>query len=181
MVKASPPCCKSKGRPPPASRTASGRTHFSGVATVVAKLFNQCRPDFAIFGEKDYQQLKVVARIARDLDLGVEIVGAPTLRAADGLALSSRNVYLSPHERRAAPALYAALTICAEAIRAGLAIDAAVAAARARVGRGGFIIDYLEARHAESLASIESLRDGPIRLLAAARLGKTRLIDNIAV
>jgi pantoate--beta-alanine ligase len=156
-------------------------THFSGVATIVAKLINQCRPDIAIFGEKDFQQLKVISRIARDLDLGVEIVGAPTLREADGLALSSRNAYLSPRERRAAPALHAALSLCAEEIRAGRAIAEALAVARASVERGGFVIDYVEARQAESLAPVASLSKGPIRLLAAARLGRTRLIDNVAV
>jgi pantoate--beta-alanine ligase len=156
-------------------------SHFSGVATVVAKLINQCRPDVAVFGEKDYQQLKVVSRMARDLDLGVEIVGAPTLREADGLALSSRNVYLSPQERKDAPTLHAALNLCAEEIRTGQPIEEALAEARASVERSGFVIDYVEARQAESLAPVAALNEGPIRLLAAARLGQTRLIDNIAV
>ena len=156
-------------------------THFSGVATVVAKLLNQCRPDVAIFGEKDFQQLRVIAQIARDLDFEAEIVGAPTVREKDGLALSSRNVYLSPEERKAAPALHAALTRCAEALRAGASIAKAVAAAQENAEAAGFEVDYIEARDAESLAPVASIGAGPVRLLAAARLGKTRLIDNIAV
>jgi pantoate--beta-alanine ligase len=156
-------------------------THFSGVATVVSKLLNQCRPDVGIFGEKDFQQLRVVARIARDLDFEAQIIGAPTVREADGLALSSRNVYLSPEERGAAPALYAALRRCASELRGGKAIADAVAEARSAVEAAGFGVDYIEARHADTLAPVASLSDGPIRLLAAAKLGKTRLIDNIAV
>ncbi|SFK19406.1 pantoate--beta-alanine ligase [Methylocapsa palsarum] len=156
-------------------------THFSGVATVVAKLLNQCRPDVAIFGEKDYQQLKVVTRMARDLDVETAIIGAPTIRDPDGLALSSRNVYLSPQERRQAPALHGALDQCAADLRAGEKLDVALDRASARVAAAGFVIDYIEARHAESLARVGALADGPVRLLAAARLGKTRLIDNIAV
>ncbi|PNG27335.1 pantoate--beta-alanine ligase [Methylocella silvestris] len=156
-------------------------THFSGVATVVAKLLNQCRPDIAVFGEKDYQQLKVIARLARDLDLDVKILAAPTLREKDGLALSSRNVYLAPAERAAAPALYGALVACAAAIRAGVGLDVALEDARRAVAKAGFIIDYVEARNAETLEPLRGVTDDPIRLLAAARLGKTRLIDNIAV
>jgi pantoate--beta-alanine ligase len=156
-------------------------THFSGVATVVAKLLNQCRPDVAIFGEKDFQQLRVIETLARDLDFEAEIVGAPTVREADGLALSSRNVYLTPEERRAAPALYEALRRCASEIRDGAASEAAVAAARCAVEAAGFAIDYIDARHSETLAPISASSGGPIRLLAAAKLGKTRLIDNIAV
>ncbi|VFU06985.1 pantoate--beta-alanine ligase [Methylocella tundrae] len=156
-------------------------THFAGVATVVTKLVNQCRPDIAIFGEKDYQQLKVIERVARDLDLGAEIIGAPTIREADGLALSSRNVYLSPEERKAAPALHAALQRCAAGIRGGGAVDVALAQARASVEAAGFIIDYIEAREAETLAPLAAPIGAPVRLLAAARLGKTRLIDNIGV
>jgi pantoate--beta-alanine ligase len=154
---------------------------FSGVATVVAKLFLQCRPDYAIFGQKDYQQLKVVTRMARDLDLGVKVIGAPTIRDKDGLALSSRNVYLSPTERAAAPALNRALRDCARSIRAGESVAAALAAARTAVTAAGFTIDYVEARHAETLAPVAALNEGPIRLLAAARIGTTRLIDNLAV
>ncbi len=155
--------------------------HFAGVATVVAKLLSQCRPDLAIFGEKDYQQLKVIAKMVRDLDLGVEIVAAPTVRAKDGLALSSRNQYLSPQERARAPLLYAALVRCRDALCRGAAIETALAAARETLAVAGFVVDYVEARHAETLAPVAAMDEGPIRLLAAARLGATRLIDNIAV
>lgn len=156
-------------------------THFAGVATVVAKLFNQCRPDIAVFGEKDYQQLKVVTRLAQDLDFETRIISAPTVREPDGLALSSRNAYLSAEERARAPRLHTALARCAEDIRKGRPILAALKNARAFVGAAGFMTDYLEARHAETLAAIESREEGPIRLLAAARLGRTRLIDNLPV
>ncbi len=154
--------------------------HFAGVATVVAKLFQQCRPDLAVFGEKDYQQLKVIARMVRDLDLGVEIVAAPTLRAKDGLALSSRNEYLSPEERARAPLLYAALLRCREALRNGSALETTLATARGTLATAGFAVEYLEARHAETLAPVVE-GEAPVRLLAAAQLGATRLIDNIAV
>jgi pantoate--beta-alanine ligase len=158
------------------------RPHFfGGVATVVAKLFLQCRPDIAVFGQKDYQQLRVVTRMATDLDLPLRIAGAPTVRERDGLARSSRNVYLSPQERAAAPVLYASLRACAEEIRHGKRIAAALTAARAKIRRAGFAIDYVEARHAETLAPVRSQKDGPIRLLVAAKIGSTRLIDNIAV
>ncbi|MGO9673365.1 MAG: pantoate--beta-alanine ligase [Methylocella sp.] len=160
-------------------------THFAGVATVVAKLLNQCQPEVAIFGEKDFQQLRVIAQIARDLDLEADIIGAPTVREKDGLALSSRNVYLSPDEREAAPTLHAALFRCAADLRAGIPIAEAVAAARARVEASGFVVDYIEARHAETLAPLaegaDSRAEGPVRLLAAGKLGRTRLIDNVAV
>lgn len=156
-------------------------THFAGVATVVAKLLVQAAPDLAMFGEKDYQQFKVVTRMARDLDLPVNIVGVPTVREADGLALSSRNVYLSADDRRAAPALYRALTDAAAAIASGEEVGSAVERARTLVKRSGFALDYLEARHAETLAPIATLSDGPIRLLVAARIGATRLIDNVPV
>jgi len=156
-------------------------THFSGVAIVVAKLLNQCRPAVAIFGEKDYQQLKVVTRLARDLDFETEILGAPTVRDAHGIALSSRNVYLSAKERALAPRLYAALWECASDVNRGTLLETALDAARAKLATAGFIIDYFEARHAETLGPIDSHGDGPVRLLAAVRLGKTRLIDNIAV
>ncbi len=155
--------------------------HFAGVATIVAKLLNQCRPDVAVFGEKDYQQLKVVTRMARDLDFETGIFAAPTVREEDGLALSSRNVFLSAKERVRAPRLYTALRRCANDIRGGLAIEAALDAARASVAAAGFVTDYFEARHGETLCPIASRGEGPVRLLAAAKLGKTRLIDNIAV
>jgi pantoate--beta-alanine ligase len=158
------------------------RPHFfAGVATVVAKLLIQCEPDIAVFGEKDYQQLKVISRLARDLDLKTRIVGAPIVREADGLALSSRNVYLSLHERAAAPMLYGVLSDCAKRIAEGEPITAVLDRARATITLAGFGLDYLEARHAETLAPVASTDEGPIRLLVAARIGKTRLIDNVGV
>jgi pantoate--beta-alanine ligase len=158
------------------------RPHFfGGVATVVAKLFTQCRPDYAMFGEKDYQQLKTVTRMARDLDLRVEVVGVPTVRETDGLALSSRNTYLDAKERAVAPTLYRVLSACASRIAAGEPIAKVVSEGAIEIEAAGFAVDYLEARHAESLARAETLADGPLRLLVAARLGQTRLIDNVAV
>jgi pantoate--beta-alanine ligase len=158
------------------------RPHFfAGVATVVAKLLIQCQPDFALFGEKDYQQLKVVTQLARDLDLPVKILGVPVVREKDGLALSSRNVYLSAQERAIAPALHRALTDSAAQIASGKPADAVLARARAALSGVGFAVDYLEARHADTLAPIRSANEGPVRLLVAAKLGKTRLIDNVGV
>jgi pantoate--beta-alanine ligase len=158
------------------------RPHFfAGVATVVAKLFTQCRPDFALFGEKDFQQLRVVTRMARDLDLPVRVVGIPTVREADGLAMSSRNAYLTRDERKAAPTLYGALSACAGRIASGGAIAPALAEGRKVIEQAGFALDYLEARHAETLAPLAADTERPIRLLVAAKLGKTRLIDNIGV
>jgi pantoate--beta-alanine ligase len=158
------------------------RPHFfGGVATVVAKLFVQVAPDFALFGEKDYQQLKVVTAMARDLDLPLKVIGVPTVRAKDGLALSSRNAYLSDSERTAAPALYRALKDSAARIKAGQPIGAALADGRSQIERAGFEVDYFEARRADTLAPVASTEDGPLRLLAAAKLGRTRLIDNVAV
>jgi len=154
---------------------------FKGVATVVAKLFTQVAPDFALFGEKDYQQLKVVTRMARDLDLPLRVIGARTVRERDGLAMSSRNVYLAADERAAAPVLYRVLTLCARKIAAGRPIATIMAEGREAIVRAGFTLDYLEARHAETLAPIAAAKDGPIRLLVAARIGKTRLIDNTGV
>jgi pantoate--beta-alanine ligase len=158
------------------------RPHFfGGVATVVGKLFTQCRPDFAIFGEKDFQQLRVVTRMARDLDLGVKVIGSRTVRERDGLAMSSRNVYLSPDERRAAPALYGAMKESAKRLRAGDGIKVAIAGGAELITNAGFILDYFEARNADTLAPIASMKDGPVRILVAAKLGTTRLIDNIGV
>ncbi len=158
------------------------RPHFfGGVATVVAKLLIEAGPDLAIFGEKDYQQLQVVTRLARDLDLPVKIVGARTVREKDGLALSSRNAYLSSEERKRAPVLYQTLTESAKAIKAGEPVETVLARGRKRVAQAGFAIDYIEARHAVTLAPIASAKEGPIRLLLAAKLGTTRLIDNIGV
>jgi pantoate--beta-alanine ligase len=152
-------------------------THFAGVATVVAKLFTQCAPDLAVFGEKDFQQLAVIRRITADLDLPVKIVGAPTVREADGLALSSRNVYLDPQERARAPALHASLQDCARRIAAGEPAEAVLRDGRTAIEKAGFALDYLELRDADGLGA-----PGPAgrwRLLVAARIGATRLIDNI--
>jgi pantoate--beta-alanine ligase len=158
------------------------RPHFfGGVATVVGKLFTQCRPDIAIFGEKDFQQLRVVARMARDLDLGVKVIGSRTIRERDGLAMSSRNVYLSPEERRLASELYRAMKDSAARLKGGEAIAPAMAAGAEIIAAAGFALDYFEVRHAESLAPVASVKEGPLRILVAAKLGKTRLIDNIAV
>jgi pantoate--beta-alanine ligase len=157
------------------------RPHFfGGVTTVVGKLLTQCRPDFAIFGEKDFQQLRVVTRMAGDLDLGVKVIGSRTVRERDGLAMSSRNVYLSPEERQTAPALYRALKDTAKRLRAGDSLKAAMAGGAEQITNAGFSLDYFEARHADTLAPVASMKDGPVRLLVAAKLGKTRLIDNIS-
>jgi len=157
------------------------RPHFfDGVATVVAKLFIQTGADYAMFGEKDYQQLKVVTRMARDLDLPIEVVGVPTVREEDGLAKSSRNVYLSKTERQQALAIYRNLTYAAERIRAGVNPQSASRSATRTLMALGFKVDYVTARNAESLA-IPQHKDEPLRLIAAAWLGKTRLIDNIPV
>jgi pantoate--beta-alanine ligase len=158
------------------------RPHFfAGVATVVTKLLVQCAPDIAVFGEKDFQQLKVVTRLARDLDLPVKIVAAPIVREKDGLAMSSRNAYLSPAERAAAPTLHRVLKECARQIAAGERIARVLDEGGRAIEQAGFALDYLEARHAESLAKVDSVTDGPLRLLAAAKLGRTRLIDNVGV
>ena len=157
------------------------RPHFfSGVATVVGKLFAQCHPDVAVFGEKDYQQLRVVSRMVTDLDLGVKVIGAPTVREADGLAMSSRNVYLSGNQRYAAPQLYRAMNEGAQRIRAGEEIASAMKAGASLLQRSGFSIDYFEARDSDSLAQPANA-GAPLRILAAARLGSVRLIDNIAI
>jgi pantoate--beta-alanine ligase len=158
------------------------RPHFfGGVATVVGKLFTQVRPDVAIFGEKDFQQLRVVTQMAADLDLGVRVVGSRTVRERDGLAMSSRNVYLSPEERQTAPALYRAMKESARRLKAGEDLAAAMEAGRELIRIAGFALDYFEARHAVTLAPIASVNDGPVRILVAAKLGTTRLIDNIGV
>jgi pantoate--beta-alanine ligase len=154
--------------------------HFDGVGTVVAKLFNQVRPDTALFGEKDFQQLAVIRRMVADLDMGVDIVGVPTQRDDDGLALSSRNLYLAPEERTAATALPRALGIAARAIERGEDAGQAVRHAREALSAAGFAVDYVTLVDAETLAEAPE-PNRPRRLLAAARLGTTRLIDNIAV
>lgn len=155
--------------------------HFDGVATVVAKLFGQVRPDIACFGEKDYQQLAVIRRLAADLDLGVRIVGVPTERDVDGLALSSRNAYLDADARARAVALPEMLVTAGEAIRAREDVSAILAwATRYLVDSGFDSVDYIALCDARTLAPMTML-DRPARLLAAARIGGTRLIDNIAV
>ena len=158
------------------------RPHFfGGVATVVGKLFTQVRPDFAIFGEKDFQQLRVVTQMARDLDLGIKVIGSRTVRESDGLAMSSRNVYLSPEERPQATTLYRAMKESAKRLKAGEDVEAAMANGAELITGAGFALDYFEARHAETLAPIQSMKDGPVRILVAAKIGTTRLIDNIGI
>jgi pantoate--beta-alanine ligase len=155
--------------------------HFTGVATVVAKLLLQASPDVAAFGEKDYQQLQIVKRMARDLDLPVEILPVPTVRDSHGLALSSRNQYLSPGELAVARQLNTVLARTADRLRAGAESDAACGAAIAELKAIGFTaVDYVALADPETLGPMAFLT-GPARLLAAARIGKTRLIDNIAV
>ena len=154
--------------------------HFDGVATVVSKLFNQVRPDIAWFGEKDYQQLAVIRRMVADLDFGIEIMGLPTQREDDGLALSSRNVYLDDDQRSRAVALPRALGVAAKGIGKGDDVEAVLLAARESLAAAGFEVDYV------TLVDAETLEEGPAagrpcRLLAAAKMGGTRLIDNIAV
>ena len=158
--------------------------HFDGVATVVCKLFNQVRPDVALFGEKDWQQLAVIRRMARDLDLarpGVDaIIGVPTVREADGLAMSSRNAYLTPDERTAAAALPAAMHTAIGQIGAGESIALALAALETNLLAAGFqSVDYAELCDAETLAPLAKRGHAPARLLVAARIGKARLIDNM--
>jgi pantoate--beta-alanine ligase len=155
--------------------------HFAGVATVVTKLLNQCAPDVAVFGEKDFQQLAVIRRLVRDLDLAVEIVGGPTARADDGLALSSRNAYLSEAERPVAARLNAVLREVLAKVRAGEPVAAAEQAAVAALLAAGFRkVDYVEARVPETLERLgPGPASGPLRVLGAAHLGRTRLIDNL--
>ncbi|ODR98671.1 pantoate--beta-alanine ligase [Methyloceanibacter methanicus] len=159
---------------------ASRPDHFDGVATVVAKLLLQCGPDVAIFGEKDYQQLLVIKRLVRDLNIPVKIVGGAIVREPDGLALSSRNAYLSAEERETAPLLYATIQQAAHALAAGHATEHALESARAALEAAGFRVDYLEARDPETLARLSG-SVATARILVAAFLGKTRLIDNVPV
>ena len=157
--------------------------HFAGVATVVTKLLLQSRPDMAVFGEKDWQQLVVIRRLVRDLDLPIDILAVPTARDAQGLALSSRNARLEEDERRIAPRLYAVLTEAASALRGGAPVSKVEANARAALGQLGFgEVDYVEVRDPDTLAHPGPGKlEKPARLFAAAWLGKTRLIDNIPV
>lgn len=157
-------------------------THFAGVATVVTKLLLQALPDKAIFGEKDFQQLAVIRRFVRDLDIPVEILGGVTQREADGLALSSRNVYLSPEERVLAPTIHRVLTNAANSIREGVGIAQAELVAKEALEAAGFVVDYVAIRDTASLAAPKiGASPDSLRILCAAKLGKTRLIDNIAV
>lgn len=157
--------------------------HFDGVATVVCKLFNQVRPDLALFGEKDWQQLAVIRRMARDLDLVRphvdRIIGVPTVREADGLAMSSRNAYLTGQERAQAAALPRAMAEAVAAIEGGADASGVLATLSAALIEGGFAgIDYAELRDADSLVPIDRQGTSPARLLVAARIGRARLIDN---
>jgi pantoate--beta-alanine ligase len=158
------------------------RPHFfAGVATVVAKLLIQCEPNFALFGEKDFQQLKVVTQLVRDLGLKTRIVRAPVVREPDGLALSSRNRYLTESERKVAPTLHRVLKSCAAEIAGGRPSHDVLQHGRDAIEEAGFALDYLEARNAETLAPLNPTKREPVRLLVAARIGRTRLIDNVAV
>lgn len=154
--------------------------HFSGVATVVTKLLNQVQPDIALFGEKDFQQLQVIRRVVADLDMATEIRGVPTIREADGLALSSRNRYLTPEERRSAPRLHAVLADIAAKVRDGGPVADLVAQGVAALEEAGFTVQYVTVSDAATLAPVERVM-GPARVLAAACLGRTRLIDNVPV
>ncbi|RMQ35090.1 Pantothenate synthetase [Pseudomonas amygdali pv. mori] len=158
---------------------ASRPGHFEGVATVVSKLFNMVQPDLAIFGEKDFQQLAVIRAMVRDLNMPIQIIGEPTVRADDGLALSSRNGYLNEAQRAAAPALYQAIRQTADAISAGEQdFDALLTSKKQQLEAAGFRIDYLEIRDATSLRPTTA-ENRDVVILAAAFLGKTRLIDNL--
>ena len=159
---------------------ASRPGHFDGVATVVTKLFNQVRPDRAYFGEKDFQQLAVIRRIVADLDMEIELTGVPTQREDDGLARSSRNVYLDEDQRARAVAIPRALGIAARAIQRSENVEATILTARTTMEAAGFVIDYVALVDAETLTP-DPAAGRPRRLLAAARMDTTRLIDNIAI
>lgn len=166
---------------PAAGLESDARPHFfGGVATVVTRLFDHVKPDVAIFGEKDWQQLQVIRTFVAPR-AGVEIIPARTVREEDGLALSSRNRYLSLDDREKAPALHRVLTESAVLISRGAPIGNVMTAARHEIEKAGFTVDYVEARHAETLAPATDAHHGPLRLLVAARIGGTRLIDNVAV
>ncbi len=159
--------------------------HFDGVATIVTKLFHQCQPHIAVFGDKDYQQLLVIRRLVADLDMDIEILGQPTVRESDGLALSSRNAYLSPQERNIAPRLYATLQEMAHSLAAGKTVGETLDEGTQALTGLGFRIDYLDIRDAQTLAPAPTTK--PLaspeshRIFTAAWLGQTRLIDNVAI
>lgn len=161
--------------------------HFDGVALVVSKLLMMVQPDIAIFGEKDFQQFLVIRRVVRDLNIPIEIIGAPIVRASDGLALSSRNQYLSDEERAVAPLIYSTLCAMADEFRNGATIANGTKTAKQKLEAGGFKVDYIDVRSSEDLSPVSGKYIAPAdggtetRLFVAARLGKTRLIDNIAV
>jgi pantoate--beta-alanine ligase len=158
---------------------AARPNHFEGVATVVTKLLLQCGPDVAVFGEKDFQQLLVIKRLVRDLNIPVEIVAAPIVREKDGLALSSRNFYLSADERTRAPILHQVLSETAASLANGESCDAATSAGRFKLEAKGFRVDYVAVRDPETLAPLFGPIQGPARVMGAAYLGATRLIDNV--
>jgi pantoate--beta-alanine ligase len=158
---------------------AARPNHFEGVATVVTKLLLQCAPDVAVFGEKDYQQLLVIKRLVRDLNIPVQIVAGPIVREEDGLALSSRNGYLSAAERKTAPILHQVLSEAAAALANGEGCDAATSAGRFKLEGNGFRVDYVAVRDPETLAPLFGPIRGPARVMGAAYLGTTRLIDNV--
>lgn len=172
--------CVEVGGPADGFESEARPGHFRGVATVVTKLLNQVGPDLALFGDKDWQQLQVVTRLVADLDIPTRIVGVPTVREADGLALSSRNVFLSATERAAAPLLYRVLQRAATRLAAGQPVADAEREAVAALRAANFAPDYLRLVEAATLQPAEALRS-PTRLIAAARLGAVRLLDNIAV
>jgi pantoate--beta-alanine ligase len=158
---------------------AARPNHFEGVATVVTKLLLQCAPDVAVFGEKDFQQLLVIKRLVRDLNIPVEIVAAPIIREQDGLALSSRNAYLSPAERKTAAILHQVLAEAAASLANGEGCDAVASAGRFKLEGKGFRVDYVAVRDPDTLAPLFGPIRGPARVMAAAFLGTTRLIDNV--
>jgi pantoate--beta-alanine ligase len=153
--------------------------HFDGVAVVVTKLFNMVQPNFAFFGQKDYQQLAVIRQFVRDLNIPLEVIGVPIARAADGLALSSRNGYLSPEHREIAPVIYQSLQTAAQQLTSGTALSDALNTIRATLTDAGFVVDYVEARSFE-LQKVDSFNQDVV-LFVAAKIGKTRLIDNLQV
>ena len=158
---------------------AARPNHFDGVATVVTKLLLQCAPDVAVFGEKDYQQLLVIKQLVRDLNIPVQIVAGPIVREPDGLALSSRNGYLSPAERKTAPILYQVLSEAGAALANGEGCDAASSAGRFKLESKGFRVDYVAIRDPETLAPLSGPIRRPARVMGAVHLGTTRLIDNV--